>query len=782
MGYGFKKMKVAILVDLLIPGGVQKVATEEARNLNKLGLQTKLLVVSKEGFSKKNQYLTKGVPVEFLQNRYPKVLQKSFKLPVFRFLSTTHLLSPILAPFWVKQNEFDIILSHGTIAAFTAWSIKRYQKVPYIAIIHDPALYILDKIYSHTPLKILFPIIKALAYLLEKHFIKNANVCLVDSTVHKDFIQQNYNIGAQVLRLGINPPKNPIKKLGDKILTFGRWDKGKGLEILLELLKQLPDTNLIVAGAWSRQDELLWFKDLVREDGLSARVEIITEFNSKSLRKIVSQARFFIHPHFEAFSLSALEAASLGLPIIIPKKSGVTELFKHGIHGFFTKEATPAEFKKYTEILLKDSKLAFIMGRQAALAVKNHFTHLKRAEKLVLLIDEALPKRKKLVALETAHAGNQGFSGGDILLVEMLKRFRKPLDLTVIQHSSGSDHWEKPGLVLNLIKLKKNYFDTTVLPIMIFVSYLIRTFQAKSVLDKIQPPYILYSSSEILPDVIPAFLTKLIHPDSVWIARIHHIWLSPFKRPGSLMQNLGSYLLDKISLMTINMKADLVIVLNQNIKKYLKNHGFGEKKIEVLGGGVDYQAISKFKPLKVYFYCGVFLGRIHPVKGVFDLPVIWKEVVKTLPGAKLAVIGPGTKNSQNQLKKQVQGLGLEENIDILGFLSPKKVWSILKKAKIFLFTDYEAGFGLAVCEAMAAGLSVVGYNLQIFGDVYKKGYTTVPIGDKQAMAREITDLLKNPARRKKLSGEAILQAKKLDWELSAKKFGQIISFSHNVKE
>ena len=198
-----KKKKIGVLIDQLIPGGVQKSAIEEVRNLRKLGYNASLLILMRKGFENENRYLTGNIPYLFLSDRFPKFLQKSFKLPIFRFLTTFHLLSPMIIPLIVKTNEFDILLSHGTTTTLSAYSIAKFRKIPYITIVHDPMIYILENIYAKTPLKILFPIIKPLARFLEKSFLKSAKACLVDSTVHAGFLKKNYKINPKVLYLAI---------------------------------------------------------------------------------------------------------------------------------------------------------------------------------------------------------------------------------------------------------------------------------------------------------------------------------------------------------------------------------------------------------------------------------------------------------------------------------------------------------------------------------------------------------------------------------------------------
>lgn len=769
----FRKIRVGIIIDQLLPGGVQKAAIDEVLNFNKLGFETTLLVLMRKGFEKKNDYLTSGVKHQFLSDRYPKIFQKSFKLPFFKFLSTLHLFGPILAPIIFKAKQFDILISHGTTTSLTTWSLFKFRKIPYIAVIHDPMVYILEKVYTQTPLRYFFPVIKPIASFLEGLFVKAASTCLVDSSVHANFLLQSYKITPKIVYLGVNPPKNLPKRRGDKIIAFGRWDRGKNLNVLLDLALELPKTKMLIAGSWSSQEDLDWFKDLIGKKNLAERVKLITRYTDPQLRAICNQGRVWVHPHFEAFSLSALEAASLGLPIIIPQRSGITELFEEGKHGFFPAKVSGASLEALVKPLIDNERLAYKMGFSASKLVRKMYTPLSRARKLAELVEEITTTNMRLTTLELGHIGKEGIAGGDLLLEEMLKRLKFPLNLTVIIPESNINHWLKSGLKITLKTLPKSFFDQFTGPWGVFLTYISRIFKSNQILGNSPNQKLLYSSTGILPDVIPALLCKANNPQVFWLARIHHLSPAPHQRPGRWWVNIGSYYLQWVSLQAIKIRADLVIALNTGLKNQLLQLGLKADKIVVLGGGVDFKAISESRSRELG-YSGVYLGRIHPAKGIFDLCLIWKEVIKVLPKARLAVIGPGQSEFIDMLKAQVRNFQLDKNIDILGFINQNRVRSILKGSRVFLFTDREAGWGLAVAEAMAAGLPVVGWDIGILGYVYKSGFLRAPLDNHLVFAQSIIKLLSNNNIHSKLSSQALKEASKYDWNKTSMKFGEIL--------
>jgi glycosyltransferase involved in cell wall biosynthesis len=72
----------------------------------------------------------------------------------------------------------------------------------------------------------------------------------------------------------------------------------------------------------------------------------------------------------------------------------------------------------------------------------------------------------------------------------------------------------------------------------------------------------------------------------------------------------------------------------------------------------------------------------------------------------LTMIGDG--DLRDALEKEVIEKKLTEYVTITGFMKPKEVRQIMKKANIYLFTsDYKEGWGAVLNEAMNAGCAVV---------------------------------------------------------------------------
>lgn len=758
-------MKIALLIDQLLAGGVQLSAIEQIKELTRQGHQAELLILMRKSYPTDYSYLVQGISHRYLSDSYPAPFRHTHKFPVFSFLSTLHLLSPIMAPRVIGSRQYDVILGLGTTTCLTALAISKWCHIPYLAVIHDPIVYILDKCYSHTPLKYFFFVFKPLARFFEALFVKHAMHTIVISALHQKYLHNTYGISPVLLGFGVHPQKHlPIKR-GRNLLSFGRWEKGKNPLMLLDIIQKLPKQHLIIAGTWTSQADLAWFRSEIKSRGLTSQVTLVTHYSDSGpgLTKLCNQSLVWLHPNFEAFGLAALEATSHGLPIIIPRGSGVTASFTHGSDGFFPSHISALSYLRYINKLIAIPALAHSLGKHAwSTTIKRHswsaITH-----QLLRLIGP-IPK-PTITILETCHATGHTLAGGDKLMEPMLANLKNTYSFRVIVTHLGRTHWDHNPIPKHMTVLRSNPFDTAVRPIPLFFSYIVRMLQTCWHLLTQPAPTIIYSSTNVLPDVLPAYVLKLIRPRTIWVARIHHLIPSPSRREGKWYVNVGSYLMQSLAI-TLTKHSTITIALNSQLREQLVDKGFNPSSLRVLGAGINQAQIARHpKPVKPK-YAGVFVGRLHSSKGVFDLEPIWSQVVAKLPQAKLAVLGPG--------REYLHPKPTLPSIHLLGHVSDTRKFTLLKSSRVFLFTDHEAGWGIAVAEAMAASLPVIGYDIGILGNVYTSGYLTVPPYDIAYFAKQIIRLLTNPQLISHYSQLAYHESLNLDWSITAQKFKMIL--------
>ncbi|MFX0211840.1 MAG: glycosyltransferase family 4 protein, partial [Candidatus Hodarchaeota archaeon] len=177
------------------------------------------------------------------------------------------------------------------------------------------------------------------------------------------------------------------KKRGNYVLAVGRWGLNKKPDMFIDIWKRL-DTKmkLVVAGFWAKESVRELFAKRVKMEELEKWVDIRGPADKEQLIKLYTGARVLIHPLFEAFGMIALEAAGCGCPFIIPRGSGVTDLFRHGVHGFFPKEGDVEAYTNYLNQLIFDEHLAWKMGSDAWKMAQryDYEEHTKQLENVIL--------------------------------------------------------------------------------------------------------------------------------------------------------------------------------------------------------------------------------------------------------------------------------------------------------------------------------------------------------------------------------------------------------------
>lgn len=360
--------------------------------------------------------------------------------------------------------------------------------------------------------------------------------------------------------------------------------------------------------------------------------------------------------------------------------------------------------------------------------------------------------KPRLIAFMNAYS--QGKSGGDMVFIEVAKRI-KDYDKVIITSLLGKKLCQKSGLKGEyLITTQESEFRNAIL------TYLKRIIKAFFLKLKPEKRDVLLGTSDFLPDVLPIFLLKLRYKKTKRVQHIFHLIPSSRKIP---------FFAQRLSLSLIRRFADLIVVDNSLLKKDLIKHGFGPQKIVVNYPGIDLKYLRSVKTNKEKSYDAVFMARLRPSKGIFDLIKIWQLVCQKRPKAMLGIIGTGEGKIIKELDQEIKRAGLGKNIDLLGYLNDGDAWTTIKSSRVFVFPSQEEGFGLAPLEAQALGLPVVAWNLPVFNEVFKGGMMKVKISRPKRFADEVVKLLTDERLNQGLSKEARENARRYDWDKAAAK-------------
>lgn len=168
------------------------------------------------------------------------------------------------------------------------------------------------------------------------------------------------------------------------------------------------------------------------------------------------------------------------------------------------------------------------------------------------------------------------------------------------------------------------------------------------------------------------------------------------------------------------------------------------KPIIITGIGIDLEEFKE-EPFRdeEKMWDGLFVGRMAPEKGVFDLLIIWRRVVDVIPDAKLAVVGKIVQPHYDRWVKTLKELKLEKNVFHLGELDRSELIKTYYKSRVFVFPSKMEGAGIAIAEAMAAGLVAVAYPLPAYKPLYAKAKSIYFCDTLESFSKAIISLLKN---------------------------------------
>lgn len=100
------------------------------------------------------------------------------------------------------------------------------------------------------------------------------------------------------------------------------------------------------------------------------------------------------------------------------------------------------------------------------------------------------------------------------------------------------------------------------------------------------------------------------------------------------------------------------------------------------------------------------LGRLHPTKG-FDVAIkALKAICERFPHAVLLIAGRDN-GEEARLRALIACLGLKDRVALVGEVRGEEKITFLKGADVFLFPSHTENFGLALLEALTAGVPAI---------------------------------------------------------------------------
>jgi glycosyltransferase involved in cell wall biosynthesis len=152
----------------------------------------------------------------------------------------------------------------------------------------------------------------------------------------------------------------------------------------------------------------------------------------------------------------------------------------------------------------------------------------------------------------------------------------------------------------------------------------------------------------------------------------------------------------------------------------------------------------------------LFVGSLIRRKGVKTVLEALALVMNEFPRVSLYLIGDGERNYIEYLRNLSKKLGIQKNVEFLGFKSGMEIAKFYVESQLFVFPSENDNSPNSVAEAMVSGMPVIATRVGGIPSMIEDGQTGLLVepNNPQELAEKIIHLLSKPNERKRLGDNA----------------------------
>ena len=267
-----------------------------------------------------------------------------------------------LQEFIEKLNEnydlksFDLIHAHYWLSGLVAKHISNEFNIPFVFTAHSLGVF-LDG-YNKERVD------------CEKLIMASSDFITASSNFEQNLISESYQID-----------KNKIKKITPGIdrslfapdlsanrknifLSIGRIQQQKGQRVTIDFLNNFRKVEndfvcYFIGGPSgnSGKEYLVELKEQVVELNLETHVKFLENLPQTKIKELLNESKLLIHTsQFETFGLVAIEANSMGVPVLSTNSGSFPEIIFSGVNGYLADNLVDGNVNNYVRDLLRDNK------------------------------------------------------------------------------------------------------------------------------------------------------------------------------------------------------------------------------------------------------------------------------------------------------------------------------------------------------------------------------------------------------------------------------------------
>ena len=226
-------------------------------------------------------------------------------------------------------EDFDIIHAHDWMTYPAAIAVARLSGKPFVVHVHSTEF---DRSGEH---------VNQAIYDIERRGMHEAKKIIAVSNYTKNIIINRYGISSDKIEVVYNGVESnngtrfqALPNKSDKIVLFlGRITMQKGPEYFIaaakKVLEKINNVKFVMAGDGDMTHRMIEYAAWL---GIGHKVLFTRFLRGDDVDRVYRMADLYVMPSVsEPFGIAPLEALQHGVPVLISKQSGVSEVLKHAL-------------------------------------------------------------------------------------------------------------------------------------------------------------------------------------------------------------------------------------------------------------------------------------------------------------------------------------------------------------------------------------------------------------------------------------------------------------------
>ena len=271
-----------------------------------------------------------------------------------------------------ELNNFDVIHSHYWLSGLVAKDISSKFNIPYIFTSHSLGVFLEGYNNERTD--------------CEKIVMTSSNFVTASTNYENILLSESYKIDKKKIKLikpGVDenlfsPDPNLSKE--NIFLSIGRIQKQKRQLEAIEFLSSFREINndfkcYFIGGPSgnSGDDYFVELKKIVKDLDLESHIEFLGNLSQSKIRELLNRSKLLIHTsEYETFGLVAIEAHSVGVPVISINQGSLKEIIDNNINGYIAESFKDPYLNEFILKILNDDKFADYISKSAINSAKKY--------------------------------------------------------------------------------------------------------------------------------------------------------------------------------------------------------------------------------------------------------------------------------------------------------------------------------------------------------------------------------------------------------------------------